>query len=172
MRTMLAEENEFGKIAKMVERTAKQSFCGYYPDTFINYVINSLTEDVLKGRSVWTHFYIVKDNDKIIGCGAIGPYWGSKEESCLFNIFVDPDYQGQGIGKRIIKVLEQDEYFIRAKRVEVASSIVALPFYKKMGYEHKNGELNYEDGHFALEKFNVDKKTFIRYKYNLADLKN
>jgi len=31
--------------------------------------------------------------------------------------------------------------------------MVAIPFYKKMGYEHKNGELNYDDGHFAMEKF-------------------
>ena len=32
--------------------------------------------------------------------------------------------------------------------------MVAIPFYKKMGYEFKNGELIYSDGHFAMEKFN------------------
>jgi GNAT superfamily N-acetyltransferase len=69
-------------------------------------------------------------------------------------IFVDSDYQGKGYGRKIIETLEKDEYFLRAERIEIPASMSAIPFYRKMGYEHKNGELIYEDGHFALEKFN------------------
>ena len=172
MKIVLAQENEFEEIAKMVEKTIRYSFPSFYPPISIKYVVAEMSIDVLKGRSRWTHFYVAKEQDKIIGCGAVGPYWGSEEESSLFNIFVDPEYQRQGIGRKIIEKLEQDEYFTRAKRVEIPASMVAIPFYKKMGYEHKNGELNFEDGHFKLEKFNIDKKNFIRHKYNLSDLKN
>ena len=53
-----------------------------------------------------------------------------------------------------IATLEDDEYFKRATRIEVPASMSAIPFYRKMGYEHKNGELVFNEGHFALEKFN------------------
>ncbi len=37
-------------------------------------------------RAKWTHFYVVCDEHKIIGCGAIGPYWDKEDESSLFTI--------------------------------------------------------------------------------------
>ena len=39
----------------------------------------------------------------------------------------------------IINTLENDEFFLRAKRIEIPASITACGFYKKMGYRHKNG---------------------------------
>ena len=53
-----------------------------------------------------------------------------------------------------METLESDEYFKRAKRIQIPAGLVAIPFYKKMGYEYKNGEMIFDDGHFALEKFN------------------
>ncbi len=149
----IIKDNEIEQTHNMIARSCRASFPAFYPQGSIDYVIDSLEPEKLKKRASWTHFYVVKDNDKIIGCGAIGPYWGSETESSLFTIFVDPDYQGKGIGRKIIETLENDEYALRANRIEIPAGMVAIPFYKKMGYEHKNGELNYDDGHFAMEKF-------------------
>lgn len=60
------------------------------------------------------------------------------EESYLTSIFVLPDYQGEGVGRKIVETLEADEYFRRAWRTEVGSSLTAVSFYRKMGYEYKN----------------------------------
>ena len=149
----IIKENEFEETHNMIARSCRASFPAFYPQGSIDYVIESLAPEKIKSRASLTHFYVVKDEGKIIGCGAIGPYWGSETESSLFTIFVDPDYQGKGIGRKIIETLEADEYALRAKRIEIPAGMVAIPFYKKMGYEHKNGELNYDDGHFAMEKF-------------------
>lgn len=100
------------------------------------------------------HFYVICDEGIIIGCGAIGPYWGREDESSLFNIFVLPEYQGKGIGRKIIETLEQDEFFLRATRVEIPASITACEFYKKMGYNYKNGLNKVDDEElFRLGKF-------------------
>ena len=50
--------------------------------------------------------------------------------------------------------MEQDELFIKAKRVEIPSSITAVEFYRKFGYGFKNGvkQLD-EERHYRLEKF-------------------
>ena len=77
---------------------------------------------------------------QVIGCGAISSFWGSKTESILLTIFVSPDYHGQGIGRRIIEALEQDELYLRAKIIRVPSSITACKFYEKMGFQYENGE--------------------------------
>lgn len=156
MEIRLIKEDEYALTASMIERATRFSqFAKFYPDKSIEYVVESLDENGVRERAKWTHFYVVILDNKIIGCGSIGEYWGSKTESSLFSIFVDPDYQNQGIGRKIIETLEKDEYFKRATRIEIPAAMSAIPFYRKMGYEHKNGDLIFDDGHFALEKFNT-----------------
>ena len=90
-------------------------------------------EDILE-RASWTHFYVAEDGGGIVGCGAIGPFWGSLTESCLFSIFVRPDRQGQGVGRAIVAALEADEYALRARSIHVNASITGLGFYRRLGY--------------------------------------
>ena len=88
------------------------------------------------------------------GCGEIGPHWGGEMESSLFTISVHPEYQGKGIGRRIVETLEQDEYALRASRIEIHASITACEFYRKLGYDYKNGVNTVdEEGFFRLEKY-------------------
>ncbi len=149
MKIELMKENEIDETCEMILRACRCSeFARFYPNKYI-----TCSREALKQKAEMGHFYVVKDNGKIIGCGGIGPYWGSKTESWIFTIAVDPDYQKKGIGTKIIDFLENDEYAKRASRLEVHAGISAIPFYRKLGYEHKNGDLCYKDGHFDLEKF-------------------
>ena len=154
MEIRIIKDDEFEEACSVMHRSIRKVFPPFYPKASPDYVIASLSVEKMKSRATWTHFYVAVLDGKIVGTGAIGPYWGSEIESSLFNIFVDPDYHKQGIGRQIVQVLEADEYGKRAKRIEIPAGIVAIPFYKKMGYMHKNGVLIYEDGHFAMEKFN------------------
>ena len=156
MEISILKEEDIQEVSDLIARTARKCFVYYYPEKEIEKVVESLNYEGVKKRASWTHFYVIKEENKIVACGAIGPYWGSEVESSLFTIFVDPICQGKGYGKKIIETLEQDEYFLRAKRIEIPAGMVAIPFYKKMGYDFKNGELIYSDGHFALEKFNSE----------------
>ena len=152
-------DSDFKSVADMIARSVSNSaFAKFYPKQSIEYIKESLNEEGVKKRASWTHFYVIEENNQIIACGAIGPYYDSQTESSLFSIFVDSEYQGKGYGRKIIETLEQDEYFLRASRIEIPASMSAIPFYRKMGYEHKNGELIFHDGHFALEKFNKKHK--------------
>lgn len=102
----------------------------------------------------YAHMYVFEWQEKIVGVGSISSYWGSKTESILLNIFVLPEHHGKGIGRVIIRTLEQDELFTRAERVEIPASITAAEFYRKFGYDFKNGVKKLDDeGHYRLEKF-------------------
>ena len=142
------------ELSKVIAKTLRTTNIKDYSTEYIENDISCLTAEKLIERSNWTNLYVVCDDNKIIGCGAIGAYWGKKDESSLFTIFVLPESQGKGIGRKIIETLERDEYFLRAKRIEIPSSITAVGFYRKMGYDYKNGISELDDEQlYRLEKF-------------------
>lgn len=152
IRRFQAEDAE--EVSALIATTLRTTNAKDYPAEYIEKEVAGLQPEQILERAGWTHFYVACDNDTIVGCGAIGSYWGKETESSLFTIFVLPAYQGQGIGTAIIQTLEQDAYFLRAKRVEIPASITGTPFYKKMGYDYKNGIQEPDDeGLLRLEKF-------------------
>lgn len=148
------KETDAGEVSALIAKTLRTTNIRDYSLEFIEQEVNTLTPDYIAWRASWTHFYVACEGEEIIGCGAIGPYWGSETESSLFTIFVLPQHQGRGIGRKIVQMLEQDEFALRAKRIEIPASITACEFYRKLGYDYKNG-VNTPDGEglYRLEKF-------------------
>ncbi len=137
IRRFIPEDSK--EVSDLIIRTLREVNSKDYSMDYIEGSIQRLQPTDILERAEWTHFYVVCDADKIVGCGAIGPYWDHYDEASLFTIFVLPEYQGKGIGRKIIETLEQDVFFLNAKRIEIPASITAVPFYVKMGYTFKNG---------------------------------
>ena len=148
------KEADAQEVSALIAKTLRTTNIKDYSPEFIENEVKVLTPEYIAWRASWTHFYVVCEGETIIGCGAIGAYWGSETESSLFTIFVLPEHQGRGIGRKIIETLEQDEFALRAKRIEIPASITAREFYRKMGYDYKNGVNTVDDELlFRLEKF-------------------
>ena len=142
------------EVAQLIAHTLRISNSKEYPEKYIQMNIDTHSSEVIVERAEQGHFYVACHGERIIGCGCIAPYWGSVTESILLTIFVLPEYQGNGVGRKIIETLEQDEFFSRAKRIEIPASLTAVDFYRKMGYDFKNGVEQPEDGLlYRLEKF-------------------
>ena len=124
-----------------------------YPAELIEEYCACFTLEKIKSQADTAHMYVVVSDDKIVGTGSIAPYWGSEKESILLTIYVLPEMIGQGIGSAIINALEQDEYFLRANRIEIPSSVTAVKFYQKMGYGFKSGIIPDAEGIVSMEKF-------------------
>ncbi len=140
-------------VSALIRKTVGISNRRDYPEDVIDALIDLETPEHVQERAGWTHFYVAQEGDLIIGCGAIGPYWGKEDESSLFTIFVLPEYQGKGVGRAIVDTLEKDEFFLRAKRIEIPASITGVPFYRKLGYDYKNGITDPDEEHIIrLEK--------------------
>lgn len=147
------KEEDAKEVSDLIRKTILISNTKDYPKDLMDALIETETPEHVLQRASWTHFYVVVDKQQIVGCGAIGPYWGKEDESSLFTIFVLPEYQGQGIGRAIIDTLEKDEYFLRAHRIEIPASITGVPFYLKMGYNYKDGITEPDEEHLIrLEK--------------------
>ncbi len=146
-------DGEETELSQMIGRTLRKSNAGDYPPEEIERLSAKMSPEALKERAAWTHMYVAERAGRLVGCAAIGPFWGSQTEVSFFNVFVEPDMQGQGVGRSLIEALERDPMFLRAERAEIPASITAVNFYKKFGYTEKPGK-RYpdEEGLYRLEK--------------------
>lgn len=141
-------------ICQVVKKDVLAENIKDYSKEAIEHLIESHNEELIRRRAKAFHVYVLTDEEKIIGVGMIGPYWDSLTESSFFTIFIDPDYKGQGLGRKIIETLEQDEYYLRADRVEIPASITAVEFYKHFGYGFKKlGNITDDEGIYRMEKY-------------------
>ena len=157
------------EICEVVRKDVLTENINDYTKEEIYELIESHDEELIKKRAKEFHVYVLTDNEKIIGVGMIGPYWGSLTESSFFTIFRDPQYKGQGLGRKIIEVLESDEYYKRADRVEIPASITAVEFYKHFGYGFKKfGHIVDNEGIYRMEKYpKISKNNTDLNQYNM-----
>ena len=143
------------EVAGLIIRNFKEINSKDYGKDDIDERVKKCDSEWVKERASYANMYVFCLNEQILGVGSISSFWGSQTESILLTIFVLPEFQGKGIGRTIIKTLEQDELFIRAERVEIPASITAVDFYREFGYEFKNGvkELD-KEGTYRIEKYN------------------
>ena len=146
-------ETDAETVQNIIHRGLREINGKDYPAELMEEYCNYFTLEKIKNQANSAHMYVAVSGDEIVGTGSIAPYWGREKESILLTIYVLPEMIGQGIGTAIINALEMDEYFLRANRIEIPSSITAVKFYKKMGYTPKNGIVPDDEGNVRVEKF-------------------
>lgn len=142
------------EIVRLIRRNFREVNVKDYGEEEIEKLVTSHDVNWFKGVADYANVYVFLNESRIVGVGSISSFWGSPVESILLTIFVLPELHGQGIGNFIISTLESDELFLRAERIEIPASITAVEFYRKNGYEYKDGrkELD-EEQLYRLEKF-------------------
>lgn len=149
------EEKDAKAIVNIIRRNFLEVNIKDYGEETVKALVESHNVEWFKGVASYANVYVFCIGNEVIGVGSISSFWGSLTESILLTIFVVPELHGNGIGRYIIKTLEQDELFLRADRIEIPASITAVEFYKKQGYDYKGGIRELDDeGHYRLEKFN------------------
>lgn len=141
-------------VRKLIHRGLREINGKDYPEKRIEEYCAYFTVEKIRNQAETAHMYVaVSESGGVVGTGTIASFWGSKTESILLTIYVLPELVGHGIGTAIIHALETDEYFLRAKRIEIPSSITAVNFYRKQGYDFKDGGEPDEEGLIRMEKW-------------------
>ena len=148
------KETDAEKVSQLVRRNMIEVNSRDYGLETMRKVAEGYNADKILQIAGYAHMYVFEWKEEIVGVGAISSFWGSETESILLTIFVLPELHGKGIGRTIIDTLEKDELFTRAERIEIPASITGVEFYRKFGYDYKNGVRELDDeGHIRLEKF-------------------
>lgn len=133
--TILDAEKLTKIMTKTFDEEAKRWLCGQ--DDVIDYNIQppgySSVEMMKYSIEELDSFKVIMNKDII---GGIIVTTSGKSYGRIDRIFVDPVYQGKGIGSQAIKLIEKEFSNIRIWDLETSSrQINNHHFYKKMGYE-------------------------------------
>ena len=89
--------------------------------------------------------WVATDNEKIIGFSMILP-----NEGCLFAAFVLPEYEGRGIGRRLVEIAEKELFrHHEIAWLETDKQSRAAKFYIQLGWGNK---IDINDTDIRLEK--------------------
>ena len=90
-------------------------------------------EEKVRAVAGFAHMYVCCIDNEIVGCGTISSHIGSSKDSILLTIFVKPELHKKGIGNSIMEILEKEELYLHARRIEIPSPKTACEVYLKMG---------------------------------------
>ena len=140
-----AQESDASQISGLVQETIRISNAQDYSKAVVERVVANFSTDtvqhLLKSRIV-----LVADQDEVI----VGT--ASLEGDIVRTVFVDPEVQGLGIGRRLMDAIE----LLAAKKGtvvrQVPSSLTARLFYAQLGYIEVRDDFHDEERTVIMEK--------------------
>ena len=113
-------------VYEIVLRALRETNARDYPASVIDRLVLTLPETVASKLEEWQAYVAVVD-DRIVGTGSLNG-------KTVRALFVHPDYQGRGIGTKLMDVVENAANLQSERTLGVQSSITAQPFYAKRGF--------------------------------------
>jgi len=126
-------ESDAREVSELIVHCLKEINAKYYTDDVIEKLIEVHSPEEIVKRSKNQLVLVADQYDDIIGTATVkfsSNYFGS--------VFVHPDFQGRGIGKRLMENLEDLIAQNGRNMVEIHASLNAVEFYEKIGYERKS----------------------------------
>ena len=127
------EERDVERIARLVRVT------GFFNDAEVDIAAELVQERLAKGDASGYHFILAEHYGRVAGYACYGPIAGTAASFDLYWIAVHPDYQGKGLGRRLLTDTERlikraggtRAYVDTSQRVQYAST---RAFYESCGY--------------------------------------
>jgi GNAT superfamily N-acetyltransferase len=113
-------------VYEIVLRAVRETNARDYPGSVIDRLAATLPEKVASKLEEWQAFVAVVGG-RIVGTGSLNG-------QIVSSVFVHPDYQGRGVGAKLMDAIEAVANAQSGSVLTVQSSISAQPFYSKRGF--------------------------------------
>lgn len=124
-------------LSVLLRRTLMEVNAAFCPAAEMEWLYNRYTPQGVAEIAAQGHMYVVVEDGVIVGTGTTirtGP-----DECEIIAAFLLPEAIGRGLGRKLFDVLEADELAAGANRVWLTSSVNALDFYEKIGFQYVYG---------------------------------
>lgn len=147
-----ASFSDFSGTIDVIKKSHRISFAHLYPKELIEDFCQKYTSEQMKERAKNTTFFVAEDTEtkRILGVIAL-------TSNQLRTFFVDPDFQGKGIGKLLYQRLEQEAKKQHFTKLFLEGSPVGEPIYTRFGFkkiktlQKKRHGFSYTDAYMEKE---------------------
>ena len=128
-----AKLREFGSgdaesVRELIHSTIEACYMGAYPARAVEYFLRYHSESEILSRAVAGTTIVAEAGGQIVATGTLKGHH-------ILGVFVGREFQGRGLGRRIMEALEKRA---RAEGIAEITLDVSLPsraFYERMGYQ-------------------------------------
>ena len=116
-----------GLHRKVVSETNAKQYNSKVIGEWLSQITPEKVEKQLKVKT--TSWYLIELNTKIIGFCQF-----PIAKKIIYQLNIDPQYQGKGYGKTLYRFMEKQFKDSGADKIELNSTLNALPFYEHLGF--------------------------------------
>lgn len=120
--------SEVEALRVLIHHTIDVSYLPVYPPRAVQFFKEYHSEVKIIGRFTKGEIFVVETDGKLIGTGTIVGV-------DIFGVFVHPDFQHHGLGKALMKELEEKAITSGISEVALNVSLPSRKFYENLGYE-------------------------------------
>jgi GNAT superfamily N-acetyltransferase len=121
-----AAAGDSGAVYEVVLRAVRETNARDYPASVIDRLAASLPEKVASKLEEQRAYVAIVDG-RIVGTGSL-------DGQTVSSVFVHPDYQGRGVGAKLMDAIETAANAQSGSALTLQSSITAQAFYAKRGF--------------------------------------
>jgi len=114
-------------VKRLIYKTIDVSYHEIYPKKAIEYFNDCHSEEHILGDAREGYTIILEFNGKIIGTGTLS---GTN----IRRVFIYPSYQYNGLGKLVMRNLEEHAFVNGISILNLSASLVSKRFYDSLGY--------------------------------------
>lgn len=120
---------DYSKVSQLIQKTHRISFGKIYPKILVENLCKKYEPSKLAQKAKEIDYWIAEDKDlgKILGIIGL-------KDNELRTFFVDPNFQGKGVGKSLYDHLEQVVRNKGIRKITLVGSPLGQPVYKKLGF--------------------------------------
>ncbi len=123
-----AREEDAEEISEVILAALRETNAKDYPREVIDRVEKSFSPAAIRILMGERHVLVAQEGVRIVGTASLAG-------NAVRSVFVAPQAQGQGVGRRLMAAIEQSALDAGLTALVVSSSVSAQNFYAKLGYK-------------------------------------
>jgi GNAT superfamily N-acetyltransferase len=142
------------EVAELIKRNLLEITSQYYSPEYVASLMKHHSPMKLLEKAMAQHIFVAVEDGKAIGTGSLANF-GTPEIPSYYgtSIFVALEFHRQGIGRQIMRKVEEKAVELGADKITVRAAINARGFYEKLGYTYRDGiEMPDKKGNFVMDK--------------------
>ncbi len=122
------EQADLSALRDLIFRTIDRSYPGVYPPSAIDFFKQFHSEEKILGRMAAGTILVAEQDGQLIATASL-------DGAEIFAVFVDPDHQRRGLGKKLMGLLEGQACKNGVTKTVLSISLPSRRFYEGLGYQ-------------------------------------